>query len=41
MGLASASTPEGARALEYDVVSQILPGLHLAVVRAVAPTRGR
>lgn len=40
-GLAAASTPEGSRALEYDVVSEILPGLHLAVVRVVAPTRGR
>jgi len=36
VGMASASTPAGPRALEYDVGSEILPGLHLAVVRAVA-----
>jgi PAS domain S-box-containing protein len=40
LGTASASTAAGPRALEYEVGSEILPGLHLAVVRAVAP-RGR
>jgi PAS domain S-box-containing protein len=35
VGTATASTPSGPRALEYDVGSEILPGLHLAVVRAV------
>lgn len=34
VGTAAASTPGGARALEYEVGAEILPGLHLAVVRA-------
>lgn len=35
MGTATASTSAGPRALEYDVGAEILPGLHLAVVRPV------
>lgn len=39
MGVATASTPAGPRRLEYEVVSELLPGLHLAVVRPAAPGR--
>ena len=37
-GTATASTAVGGQVLEYDVISEILPGLHLAVVRS-APAR--
>ena len=33
-GAATASTAAGTRPLEYEVISEILPGLHLAVVRS-------
>lgn len=39
VGTASASTAAGPRALEYDVGAEILPGLHLAVVRSAASVR--
>jgi PAS domain S-box-containing protein len=38
-GEATAATPQGQRALEYDVASEILAGLHLAVVRDVTERR--
>ncbi|HET9552550.1 MAG TPA: PAS domain S-box protein, partial [Anaeromyxobacteraceae bacterium] len=38
-GEATASTPHGARTLEYDVVSEVLPGLQLAVLRDVTERR--
>ena len=38
-GEAGASTTRGQRAMEYDVVSEILPGLQLAVVRDVTERR--
>jgi len=38
-GEATATTAQGARSVEYDVVSEILPGLHLAMVRDATERR--